>query len=183
MLLFLLNSGLLLSNCGITFKTGEELNSFKTKYFEVSKKRNWTTFSAHYGATEFTKSDLSTSLSSSSSSITEANFRSNHCRPQFSSKEEEKCVKALLACNMAKEFYGFLTNIIYFFTVTLMPYEAIWSAFICFTMTARAYLLWRVQAAVSPMTRRSDNSDEKWSIQNAAQHITAANTYNQIYWK
>lgn len=78
---------------------------------------------------------------------------------------------------MATEFYGFMKNIIYFFidTVTLMPYEAIWS------LTAHAYLLWRVQAAVSPMTTSGDNSDEKWSMQNAAQNTTAATAYNQIY--
>lgn len=35
------------------------------------------------------------------------------------------------------------------------------SEFTIVTVTAHSYLLWRVQAAVSPMTRSSDNTDSK----------------------
>lgn len=37
-------------------------------------------------------------------------------------------------------------------------------------MTAHAYLFWRLQAAVTPMTGSSDNTDVEWSMQNAAQN-------------
>lgn len=49
-------------------------------------------------------------------------------------------------------------------------------------MTAHAYLFWRVQAAVSPMTEGSDDTDVKWSIQKAAQNNTVVTTSNQISW-
>ena len=35
------------------------------------------------------------------------------------------------------------------------------SEFTTATVTAHSYLFWRVQAAVSPMTRSSDNTDAK----------------------